>query len=144
VLSTPGGRENVTKFWRLGPKIYSVVILLSAFTAGVGIVAITGFQTYNAKVREIDQASTRAVISERVNTMLYAVVMDSRGIYMARDTAESEKYAPLVIQNLRKIEALMEGMDEPHPARGQGDDGAGQRPCRRVRPLSQRARPPVA
>jgi methyl-accepting chemotaxis protein len=107
VISTPGGRENVTKFWRLGPKIYSVVILLSAFTAGVGIVAITGFQTYNAKVREIDQASTRAVISERVNTMLYAVVMDSRGIYMARDTAESEKYAPLVIQNLRKIEALM-------------------------------------
>ena len=103
----PGGRENVTKFWRLGPKIYSVVILLSAFTAGVGIVAITGFQTYNAKVREIDQASTRAVISERVNTMLYAVVMDSRGIYMARDTAESEKYAPLIIQNLRKIEGLM-------------------------------------
>jgi methyl-accepting chemotaxis protein len=97
----------VKNFWQLGPKIYSVVILLSAFTAGVGIVAITGFQTYNAKVREIDQASTRAVISERVNTMLYAVVMDSRGIYMARDTAESEKYAPLVIQNLRKIEALM-------------------------------------
>ena len=97
----------MTKFWRLGPKIYSVVILLSAFTAGVGIVAITGFQIYNAKVREIDQASTRAVISERVNTMLYAVVMDSRGIYMARDAAESEKYAPLIIQNLRKIEGLM-------------------------------------
>ena len=86
----------MTKFWRLGPKIYSVVILLSAFTAGVGIVAITGFQTYNAKVREIDQASTRAVISERVNTMLYAVVMDSRGIYMARDTAESEKYERII------------------------------------------------
>jgi methyl-accepting chemotaxis protein len=97
----------VNKFWRLGPKIYSVVILLSAFTAAVGIVAITGFQTYNAKVREIYQASTRAVISERVNTMIYAVVMDSRGIYMSATTAESEKYAPLVIQNLRKIEQLM-------------------------------------
>jgi len=33
--------------------------------------------------------------------------MDSRGIYMARDTAESEKYAPLIIQTLRKIEGLM-------------------------------------
>ena len=97
----------MNKFWRLGPKIYSVVLLLSAFTAGVGIVAITGFQTYNAKVREIDQASTRAVISERVNTMLYAVVMDSRGVYMARSAQESEKYAPLIIQNLRKVEALM-------------------------------------
>ena len=53
--------------------------------------AITGFQTYNAKVREIDQASTRAVISERVNTMLYAVVMDSRGVYMARDHGGSRR-----------------------------------------------------
>jgi methyl-accepting chemotaxis protein len=97
----------VSRFWRLGPKIYSIVVLLSAFTAAVGIVAITGFQTYNAKVREIDRASTRAVISERVNSMIYAVVMDSRGIYMARSLAESEKFAPLVIQNLRKIEQLM-------------------------------------
>jgi methyl-accepting chemotaxis protein len=97
----------VNKFWRLGSKIYSVVILLSAFTAAVGIVAITGFQTYNAKVSEIDQASKRAVVSERVNSMIYAVVMDSRGIYMSETLSESEKYAPLVMQNLRKIEELM-------------------------------------
>ena len=32
-------------FWRLGPKIYSVVILLSVFTAAIGVVAITSFQT---------------------------------------------------------------------------------------------------
>ena len=38
-------------FWRLGPKIYSVVILLSVFTAAIGAVAITSFQQYNAMVR---------------------------------------------------------------------------------------------
>jgi methyl-accepting chemotaxis protein len=97
----------VNKFWGLGPKIYSVVILLSAVTAAVGIVAITGFQTYNDKVREIDRASARAAVGERVNSMIYAVVMDSRGIYMSADIKESEKYAPLVLQNLRKIEQLM-------------------------------------
>ena len=32
--------------------------------------------------------------------------MDSRGVYMARDTAV-EKYSPLIIQNLRKIAGLM-------------------------------------
>jgi methyl-accepting chemotaxis protein len=97
----------VNKFWGLGPKIYSVVILLSAVTAAVGIVAITGFQTYNDKVREIDRASARAAVGERVNSMIYAVVMDSRGIYMSADIKESEKYAPLILQNLRKIEQLM-------------------------------------
>jgi methyl-accepting chemotaxis protein len=97
----------VNKFWGLGPKIYSVVILLSAVTAAVGIVAITGFQIYNDKVREIGRASARAAVGERVNSMIYAVVMDSRGIYMSADIKESEKYAPLVLQNLQKIEQLM-------------------------------------
>ena len=97
----------MNRFWTLGPKIYSIVILLSAFTAAVGIVAINGFQTYNGLVRDIDRAASRALLSERVNSMIYAVVMDSRGVYMSRSVAESEKYSPLIIQNLRKIEALM-------------------------------------
>jgi methyl-accepting chemotaxis protein len=80
---------------------------LSAFTAAVGIVAINGFQTYNALVREIDRASSRALLSERVNSMIYSVVNDSRGVYMSRSLAESEKYSPLIIQGLRKIEGLM-------------------------------------
>ena len=94
-------------FWRLGPKIYSVVILLSVFTAAIGAVAITSFQQYNAMVREIDRASKRAWLTERVNSMIYAVVMDSRGVYMSRDLKESEKYSPLIIQNLRVIANLM-------------------------------------
>ena len=94
-------------FWRLGPKIYSVVILLSLFTAAVSAVAITSFQEYNAKVRDIDRASRRAYLAERVNSMIYAVVMDSRGVYMSADLKESEKYAPLMIQNLRVIAGLM-------------------------------------
>ncbi len=97
----------MTTFWRLGPKIYSVVILLSVFTAAIGGVAITSFQEYNAKVREIDRASRRAFLAERVNSMIYAVVMDSRGVYMSADLKESEKYAPLIIKNLRVIAGLM-------------------------------------
>jgi methyl-accepting chemotaxis protein len=84
-----------------------VVILLSVFTAAIGVVAITSFQEYNAMVREIDRASKRAWLTERVNSMLYAVVMDSRGVYMARDLKEAEKYSPLIIQNLRVIANLM-------------------------------------
>jgi methyl-accepting chemotaxis protein len=101
------GERDVTNFWRLGPKIYSVVILLSLFTAAIGAIAISSFQEYNAMVREIDRASKRAWLSERVNSMLYAVVMDSRGVYMSADLKESEKYSPLIIKNLRVIADLM-------------------------------------
>jgi methyl-accepting chemotaxis protein len=97
----------VKTFWRLGPKIYSVVILLSVFTAAIGAVAISSFQEYNALVREIDRASKRAWLTERVNSMLYLVVMDSRGVYMSRDLKEAEKYSPAIISNLRVISGLM-------------------------------------
>src|SRR5690242_4407102 len=95
------------KHWKLGPKVYAIVLLLSAVAACVGAVAITGFQGYNDLVERIDRASSRAVIGERVNGLIYAVVMDSRGIYMSSTVQESEKYAPLVLQNLQKIDRLM-------------------------------------
>ena len=97
----------MTGFWRLGPKIYSVVVLLSVFTAAIGAVAISSFQQYNTMVRDIDRASRRAWLSERVDSMIYAVVMDSRGVYMSADLKESEKYSPLIIKNLRVIAGLM-------------------------------------
>jgi methyl-accepting chemotaxis protein len=50
--------------------------------------------TYNEKVRLIDRASNREILGERVNGLIYAVVMDSRGIYMSDSVPESEKYAP--------------------------------------------------
>jgi methyl-accepting chemotaxis protein len=84
-----------------------VVILLSVFTAAIGVVAITSFQEYNAMVRDIDRASKRAWLTERVNSMLYLVVMDSRGVYMSRDLKEAEKYSPAIISNLRVIAGLV-------------------------------------
>ncbi len=73
-------------------------------------------RTYNEKVREIDRASKRAIIGERINGLVYAAVMDSRGIYMSATAAESEKFAPLVLQNLQRIGSLMKewsAIDEP-------------------------------
>ncbi|HTJ03220.1 MAG TPA: methyl-accepting chemotaxis protein, partial [Methylovirgula sp.] len=93
--------------WKLGPKIYLVVTLLALVTAIIGSLGIDAMLTYNKKVGEIDRASRRAIIGERVNSLIYAVVMDSRGIYMSATTKDSELYAPLVEQNLIRIAGLM-------------------------------------
>jgi len=92
---------------RVGAKIYVVVALLSAVAAVVGWMGIDAMRTYDAQVEIITRASKRAVLGERVNGMILAVVMDSRGIYMARDRAEADKFGKPLIANLRRMEALM-------------------------------------
>jgi methyl-accepting chemotaxis protein len=84
-----------------------VVGFLAAVAAGIGLLGADAMRTYNDKVQEIDRASGRAIFGEQVNGLIYAVVMDSRGIYMSSTTAESEKFAPLLLANLTRIELFL-------------------------------------
>src|ERR1700728_3646410 len=93
--------------WKVGPKLYLIVGLLAVVAAAIGYLGVDAMRNYNDKVRMIDRASNREIIGERVNGLIYAVVMDSRGIYMAGSRQESEKYAPLVVSNLARIGELM-------------------------------------
>jgi methyl-accepting chemotaxis protein len=92
---------------RIGTKIYAVVGLLAAVAAGIGGMGIDAMRTYDAQVGVITRASQRATLGERVNGMILSVVMDSRGIYMARDRAESDKYGKPIVENLKRMQALM-------------------------------------
>ncbi|MBI3454121.1 MAG: Tar ligand binding domain-containing protein, partial [Rhodospirillales bacterium] len=92
---------------KIGAKIYSIVGLLSLVAAVIGALGLEGMMTYNARVDEIALASQRAVIGEQVNGLINAVVMDSRGVYMARDVAEAEKFGAPLLKNLKTIEERM-------------------------------------
>jgi methyl-accepting chemotaxis protein len=93
--------------WKIGPKVYLVVGLLALVAAAIGALGVDAMHTYNEKVRLIDRASNREILGERVNGLIYAVVMDSRGIYMSDTLPESEKYAPPLLKNLEQIKDLM-------------------------------------
>jgi methyl-accepting chemotaxis protein len=95
------------KNWGLGPKIYSVVVLLALFAAAMGVVGVDAMQTYNRRVHQIQKASAAAVLGEQVNGLILSVVMDSRGIYMARDHPEAEKFAPLILKALAEMKQKM-------------------------------------
>ncbi|WP_173012664.1 methyl-accepting chemotaxis protein [Niveispirillum sp. SYP-B3756] len=56
-------------------------------------------------------ASKRAVLSEQINGLINAVVMDSRGIYMARDTAEFEKFAKTMTASLTTLDKRLTGYE---------------------------------
>ena len=69
----------------LGPKIYLVVILLALVAASISYVGIDAMRTYNRRVHQMQHYTHFTVLGEEVNGLILAVVMDSRGIYMARD-----------------------------------------------------------
>jgi len=102
--------------WKIGPKIYLVVGLLALVVVIVGVLGADAMHTYKEKVRDFDRAAQRIVVGEEVNEMIYAAVMESRGIYMSPTAAESEHYAPLVLKDIERIRTLMiewTGLAEP-------------------------------
>jgi methyl-accepting chemotaxis protein len=92
----------------IGIKLFAVMGLLALTAAAVGWSGIHVAQIYGAEVSAMQLASERAIIGEQVNGLINAVVMDSRGVYMAKDAAEIEKYGTPLLDNLKRIEARME------------------------------------
>jgi methyl-accepting chemotaxis protein len=73
-------------------KLYAIFALFALLTA-----AITMLSDYNTRrgtelTLSIETASQAALNVERVNSLVYAVVMESRGIYMSTEPAVVKKY----------------------------------------------------
>src|SRR5579872_3948982 len=87
----PAGTKKASSF-SLAFKLYSIFALFALLTA-----AITALSDYNTRrgaelIESIETASQAAHNVERVNSLVYAVVMESRGIYMSTDLPTTKKY----------------------------------------------------
>ncbi len=101
---------------RIGTKIYAVVGLLSVVSIVIAVLALLALTNYNSRFAEMQNASQRSFIGEQINSLIYAVVMDSRGVYMSRDTAEAEKFGKPLLKNLQEIKNLITTWRELLPA----------------------------
>jgi len=88
-------------------KIYLALGVLALVAASIAWQALDAMRTYNRKVEEIRSAASRAVIGERINGLINAVVMDSRGVYMSRSKAEAERFGKPLLANLKVMQSLM-------------------------------------
>ncbi|TAN78069.1 MAG: HAMP domain-containing protein [Magnetospirillum sp.] len=89
-------------------RIFIAVGLVGLAAVAMAAIGINSMATYHDHVIEMENASKRAVIGEKVNGLINAVVMDSRGVYMSRDAREMEKYAPPILRNVAEIRSLMD------------------------------------
>src|ERR1043165_2870796 len=76
----------------LAAKLYSIFGLFAFLTA-----AITALSDYNTRrntelTEAVSTASRAALNVERINSLVYAVVMESRGVYMSTEPAVVKKY----------------------------------------------------
>src|SRR6266702_6840737 len=88
----PSSGYTVGSRLSLAAKLYSIFALFAVLTAAITI--LSDYNTRrNAELTEaIETASHSALNVERVNSLVYAVVMESRGIYMSAEPAVVKKY----------------------------------------------------
>src|SRR5436309_13755434 len=88
----PSSGNAVGSRLSLAAKLYAIFALFAVLTAAITI--LSDYNTRrNAELTEaIETASRSALNVERVNSLIYAVVMESRGIYMSSEPAVVKKY----------------------------------------------------
>lgn len=90
MTSRPTSTKTTTRH-SIAAKLYAIFALFAAFTA-----AITWLSDYNSRraaelTRAIETANLAALNVQRVNGLVYAVVMESRGVYMSTDPVVVKK-----------------------------------------------------
>ena len=59
------------------------------------------------RTKDLQRASIQAVYAERINTLIAMVVMDTRGIYSARNAGRIKYFVDGILRHLSGIEATM-------------------------------------
>src|SRR3954463_1098930 len=91
----------------LAAKLYSIFALFAVLVAA--ITALSDYNTrQNAELTEAVSTASRAALNvERINSLVYAVVMESRGVYMSADPAVVKKYGDGLLKfNERILEVV--------------------------------------
>ncbi|WP_439574586.1 methyl-accepting chemotaxis protein [Phreatobacter sp.] len=92
---------------KIKTRLLVVVGCLAAAALVIGAVAATGFQRYQAAIEENERNARVTQLAEQANALIYAVVMESRGIYMSSDPKVLERFAANQDRELAKFRAVV-------------------------------------
>src|SRR6201992_2354493 len=76
----------------LAARLYSIFGLFALLTAAIAVLSDYNTRRGTDLTHSIETANLAALNVERVNSLVYAVVMESRGIYMSTDLPVVKKY----------------------------------------------------
>ncbi|WP_051677643.1 methyl-accepting chemotaxis protein [Bradyrhizobium sp. URHD0069] len=104
---SPSSGYAIASRFSLATKLYSIFALFAVL-----IGAIASLSHYNTRrsaelTEAIETASREALNVERINSLVYAVVMESRGVYMSTEPAQVKKFGDGLLNFNDKILAVV-------------------------------------
>ncbi|NYZ14091.1 HAMP domain-containing protein [Azospirillum sp. RWY-5-1] len=101
---------------KVARRIYLALSALVVALLAVGWLDLRTMQTADRTVDTIILNARASGTVERINSLVYAVVMDTRGVFMAKDQKDAERFAGPLLKNLEGIEALVRELGAILPA----------------------------
>ncbi|MGU9981801.1 methyl-accepting chemotaxis protein [Phreatobacter sp. HK31-P] len=92
---------------KIKTRLFSIVGGLTAASLVVGAVAAYGFQRYQLAIEENQRNARVTQLAEQANGLIYAVVMESRGIYMSAQKPALERFAANQDKELAKLRTVV-------------------------------------
>ncbi len=96
------------------PRGISLMTRLSAIMAFLAllpvlgvVIGIVGLQANEVDDAALDHAASGTINLERINGLVYAITMESRGIYMSPDWSAAEKFADNLTKQLSELQQLI-------------------------------------
>jgi methyl-accepting chemotaxis protein len=96
----------------IAAKLYVIFTLLATVTVALAAVAILNANRHVALTRQFESAFVGAENVDRIDSLIYAVVMESRGIYMSPDIPTAKKYATGLDRFNEQIGAVVEAWQQ--------------------------------
>lgn len=106
-----GDTVNLPKL-SIAARLYAIFALMGATTIALSVVAVTAARHHAALTDEFESANAGTWNVERVNGLIYAVVMESRGVYMSSDMATSKVYADGILKFNKQIAQVVEDWEK--------------------------------
>jgi methyl-accepting chemotaxis protein len=92
----------------IAAKLYVIFALLATMTVALAAVATINANRHVALTKDFESAFVGAENVERINSLVYAVVMESRGIYMSPDIESAKQFAAGLSRFNGQISGVME------------------------------------
>ncbi len=92
----------------IAAKLYAIFALMATTTIALSVVAVTAARHHAALTDEFESANAGTLNVEKVNGLIYAVVMESRGVYMSSDMKTSKIYADGILKFNKQIAKVVD------------------------------------
>ena len=106
-----GNASRLAGRFTLATKLYAIFALFALLTAAIAMLSDYNSRRSADLTAAIETANAAALNVERVNSLVYAVVMESRGVYMSTEPAVVKKYGEGLLKFNAQILEVVKGWE---------------------------------